>query len=184
MYKPFHPTVFNLWRRRGSLIVGRDSHLSPNAIFSITRGSYIKLGKKCRVSLGAILASYGGWIEIGDSVSINPYSILYGHGGLRIGNDVRIAAHCTIIPANHVYTSGKVPIGEQGVSRQGIKIADDVWIGANCVILDGTSIGDGCVVAAGGVVRGTLPPYGVYAGVPVRKIGERAMPPREVASDE
>ena len=52
-------------------------------------------------------------------------------------------------------------------------MGDDVWIGANCVLLDGTDIGTGCVIAAGSIVRGVLEPYGVYAGHPLRRVGRR-----------
>lgn len=52
-------------------------------------------------------------------------------------------------------------------------IGNDVWIGANVVILDGVTIGDGVIVAAGAVVKGDLEPYYIYGGVPARKIGER-----------
>ena len=58
-------------------------------------------------------------------------------------------------------------------SKGGINIADDVWIGANCTLLDGANIGKGAIVAAGSVVTGTLAAYGVYAGIPAKKIKER-----------
>jgi acetyltransferase-like isoleucine patch superfamily enzyme len=58
-------------------------------------------------------------------------------------------------------------------SRGGIIIEDDVWIGANSVILDGAIIRKGVVVGAGSVVRGELRTYTVYAGNPLREIGRR-----------
>ena len=58
-------------------------------------------------------------------------------------------------------------------SKGGIKIGNDVWIGANCVILDGSVIPNGCVIGAGTIVRGRLEEYNVYCGNPIKKISER-----------
>lgn len=120
-----------------------------------------------------MLMAYGESIVVGDRVSINPFSILYGHGGLRIGSDVLIAAHVTIIPANHNFIRPDMRIREQGETRLGITIGDDVWIGTGARILDGVTIGNGSVIAAGAVVRSDVPPYCVVAGVPARSIGTR-----------
>ena len=86
-----------------------------------------------------------------------------------------MAANCTFAPVNHSYMSKDTPITEQGFlpGKGGIVVGDDVWIGANCVILDGAEIGTGCVIGAGSIVRGKLDSYGVYAGNPLKKIGER-----------
>lgn len=120
-----------------------------------------------------MLMAYGGSIVVGDRVSINPFCILYGHGGLQIGSDVLIAAHVTIIPANHKFDRTDVPIRKQGESRLGITIGDDVWIGTGARILDGVTIGTGSVIAAGAVVKDDVQPYNVVAGVPARPIKTR-----------
>jgi acetyltransferase-like isoleucine patch superfamily enzyme len=120
-----------------------------------------------------MLLAEGGYIIIGNNCSVNPYTILYGHGGLTIGNWVRIAAHTTMIPANHIFADRSQPISKQGLTRQGIVIEDDVWVGANATVLDGAHISAGCVIAAGAVVKGRTEPFGVYAGVPARLIGMR-----------
>lgn len=113
---------------------------------------------------------YGGNITIGNDFSLNPYSVLYGQGNLTIGNDVRIAAGCVIIPSNHIFADPRKPIRLQKISKLGIRIEDDVWIGANVTVLDGAHISRGCVIAAGAVVRGKTIPNGIYAGVPAKLI--------------
>ena len=95
-------------------------------------GGRIVLGDRVHVHSGAMLLSYGGDIKIGERSSINPYSILYGHGGLTIGRCVRIAAHCVLIPSNHGIKLGQL-IHEQPETRVGILIEDDVWIGTGGV---------------------------------------------------
>jgi acetyltransferase-like isoleucine patch superfamily enzyme len=119
----------------------------------------------------------GGHIRLGYRCRVNPYSILYGHGGLSIGDYVRIAAHCVIVPANHGIALDEGLIAEQPMSKRGIRIGNDVWLGAGVRVLDGSVIGDGCVVAAGAVVRGELEPYGIYAGVPARLVRRRSPTP-------
>ena len=133
----------------------------------------MRIQKGARISVGAYLAPYGGRIEIGDNAFIGPYATLYGHGGLTIGNDVLIAGHVTIIPAQHRFRSIDLPIREQGEDAAGIRISDDVWIGTGARILDGITIGQGVVIAAGAVVTSSLPDYSIAAGVPARVIKSR-----------
>jgi acetyltransferase-like isoleucine patch superfamily enzyme len=121
-----------------------------------------------------MLVPHGGFIRLGYRCRINPYSVLYGHGGLVIGDHVRIAAHCVLIPANHGIALDGGLIAEQPMSRRGIRIGNDVWLGAGVRVLDGAIIGEGCVVAAGAVVRGALEPYGIYAGVPAKLVRRRS----------
>jgi len=116
-----------------------------------------------------------GDVAIGEGSVINSGCVLYTGNGIEIGRNVAIAANCTFAPTNHQFSQRDTLIRKQGFkpSRGGIKIGDDVWIGANCVILDGADIGEGCVIGAGSIVRGALEPYGVYVGEPLRKISER-----------
>ena len=116
-----------------------------------------------------------GDVYIGPQSIINSGCVLYSGNGITIGRGVAIAANCTFAPVNHAYKRRDMTIREQGfpVSKGGIVICDDVWIGANCVVLDGAQIGQGCVIAAGSIVRGILTPYGIYCGAPLSKLGER-----------
>jgi acetyltransferase-like isoleucine patch superfamily enzyme len=117
-----------------------------------------------------------GNLIVGEHVVINSGCVLYTGNGIWIGNHVLVAANCTFAPVNHAYAERDRLIRKQGFlpSKGGIRVEDDVWIGANCVILDGAILRKGCVVAAGSIVRGELEPYTVYAGpTPLRIIGLR-----------
>ncbi|HSM96186.1 MAG TPA: acyltransferase [Rhizomicrobium sp.] len=153
--------------------VGRGAIIMHGAKVSRELGGTIRIGDRSTIHPGAMLLAYGGFIRLGVNCSVNPYSILYGHGGLMVGDNVRIAAHCVVIPANHGTALGGGPIASQPISKRGIRIGSDVWLGAGVRVLDGAVIGDGCVVAAGAVVRGDLESCGIYGGVPARLLGWR-----------
>lgn len=155
--------------RLGGYKAGRNSRIDKAA--RISPGTV--MGELCEIHPYVILERKGGKIEIGNNVSINPACIIYGHGGIKIGNDVRIAAQVVCVPANHNYDRRDELIRKQGQTYKGIVIEDDVWIGTGAKILDGVTIAKGCVIAAGAVVSKSTEPYGVYAGVPARKIKER-----------
>jgi acetyltransferase-like isoleucine patch superfamily enzyme len=152
--------------------IGRRTQIHIQAALE-RRGGTIVIGSKCEIHQGAKLLAYGGTIRIGDDCSINPDCILYGHGGLVIGNHVRIAAGCVLIPANHVFDAPDRLIRDQGETRKGIKIGNDVWLGANAIVLDGVEIAEGCVIGAGAVVTKTTEPYGIYVGNPARFLRRR-----------
>jgi acetyltransferase-like isoleucine patch superfamily enzyme len=110
---------------------------------------------------------------IGDKTYIGDQVNLRAAGGIiRIGRDVLIANQVTIVASNHGTKLGK-PIIEQDFQRGDVIIEDDVWIGAGVVILPGAIIRRGAVIAAGAVVRGEVPSYVVYGGIPARQIGAR-----------
>lgn len=154
-------------------------HMSPGCfvetgtLFDLSGGGEIFIGENCSVRSGAVLATYGGRIQIGRHSGVQHYSIIYGHGGLHIGDYVRIAAHCVIIPSNHSTVLNGVPIHCQPEVKRGIQIGNDVWIGAGCRILDGILIGDGAVIAAGAVVNKDVDSQSIFGGVPAKMIGTR-----------
>ncbi|GGG07680.1 hypothetical protein GCM10010913_31840 [Paenibacillus aceti] len=116
---------------------------------------------------------YGGSIEIGENCSINSFCHINGNGGLKIGNNVRIATNCTLIPANHIFSDPNIPITFQGETREGITIEDDVWLGAGVKVLDGVVIGRGSVIGAGSVVNKSIPPFSIAVGIPAKVIKKR-----------
>ncbi|MBL0744036.1 acyltransferase [Chryseolinea lacunae] len=163
----------HLMKTTPGIKIGKGVFISETAVLEIVSGGTIEIGDNARIYEGVILKTYGGGIKIGRNCSINPYTIIYGHGGTWIGDNVLIAGHNMIIPNNHVFSDSNAPIALQGNVSKGIVINDDVWIGHACSILDGVEIGRGCVVAAGSVVTKTVSPFKVIGGVPARIIKER-----------
>lgn len=141
------------------------------------RGTLIKISENVIIDSFVKIkpAGGGGDLVIGQNSFINSGCVLYTGNGICIGQSVAVASNCTFAPVNHEYSRKNILIVKQGFrpSKGGIVIGDDVWIGANCVILDGAIIGQGCVVAACSMVRGILDDYGIYGGNPLVKIGTR-----------
>jgi acetyltransferase-like isoleucine patch superfamily enzyme len=161
-----------------------DCEISPEAeisedarIYPSVRGTKLVIGAHTVVYEFAVIRAVGGMgdVEIGEHCQINPHCILYSGNGIKIGNHVLIAANTSIVPTNHSVSRRDLLIREQrfAPSRGGVVIEDDVWIGANCVLLDGTYIEKGAVIAAGSVVNRRVPAYQIWAGSPARFLKER-----------
>lgn len=136
--------------------------------------SRLRLGERSWIAGHALVR---GDVEFGDNCTVNPYACISGK--VRCGNGVRIASLCSIVGFNHGFDDPDVPIYQQPHVTLGITIGDDVWIGANSVVLDGVTIGRGAVVAAGSVVTRDVPEMTIVAGVPakpVRRRGESGKP--------
>lgn len=157
------------------IVLGKNVSIGDGARLVCTdQSAEIIIGDGTIIQPRAILETgLGGRIELGKMNSVNPYCVLYGHGGLTTGDYVRIAAHTVIIPASHVFEDPDRPITRQGLTKKGICIGRDVWIACGCRILDGVKIGDGSVIAAGAVVNRDVAPFSVVGGVPAKVIKMR-----------
>lgn len=150
-----------LKRGKGSVIyrsVRKD--LPPFNLFS--------LGKYSVVEDFSCLNNAVGDLIIGDYTRIGLRNTIIGPA--TIGSHVNLAQNVTVTGLNHNYRDVEKRIDEQGVSTQRVTIEDDVWVGANSVILAGVTLGKHCVVAAGSVVSRSVPPYSICAGCPAKVI--------------
>jgi acetyltransferase-like isoleucine patch superfamily enzyme len=143
----------------------------------------VRIGAGAVVRDGVLLATHGGWIALGRNVTVHEYGIVYGFGGVEIGDNTRIAAATIFIAENHVFDDPEREIRD-GLTGKGIRVGRDVWIGAGCRILDGVTIGDRAVVGAGSVVTRDVPAGMIVAGVPARVMKPRfAMAAQRTASE-
>jgi serine acetyltransferase len=107
-------------------------------------------------------------VQIGDRCLIGRGSHIVGHWCIEIGDDIQTGPYVYITDQNHSYTDPAQPIGYQIPVEAAVRIGSGSWLGANAVILPGTTIGEHVVVAAGAVVRGDIPDHCVVAGVPAK----------------
>jgi len=160
------------------LVISRSATISKLAdIEDSVRGSRIEIGDDVRIDSFVKIKPAGGNgdIVIGKRCYLNSGVVIYSGNGVTIGEDVLIAANCTLAAVNHEFRRRDLKIVEQRfqASRGGIVIEDDVWIGAGTVVLDGAVLRRGCVVGANSLVGGELEPYSINVGNPIGRIGYR-----------
>lgn len=131
-----------------------------------------KIGKR-NVFYPGVWISSGVNLRTGDDVDFALGVIVTTKGGVDIGNRVLIGYRTQIISSNHFVPKKPKKIFNSGHVNAAVKIEDDVWIGASCVILPGVVIGEGSIIAAGSVVTKSVPKFSYYGGVPARIIKER-----------
>jgi acetyltransferase-like isoleucine patch superfamily enzyme len=164
--------------RYDRLMIGPGALLKFRTDQSVIFGNNVYIGAYTYIEQGANHSTNVSSLIIGSNTYIGEFNNLRAvDGSIRIGENCLVSQQVSIIASNHNTSSIMKNISDQGVdlSRCDIEIMDDVWIGANCVILPGSVIGKGCVIAAGSVVRGILEKNSVYAGVPARFIKMRAL---------
>lgn len=136
-------------------------------------GNNVKLGDYSKIICSGSISSLGKGIEIGHDSFFSEYTFFGAAGGIKIGNNVIAGQHVRFHAENHNYSVLNTPIRMQGVSHKGIYIGNDCWLGAGATFLDGSSIGNGCIVAANATVTKTFPDNVIIGGVPAKIIGLR-----------
>lgn len=116
------------------------------------RSHGIRLGAETYIKERCYLDAYGGFIDFAGKSALAHGCFLHGGGGITAGEYVIIGPGVVIVASNHNYKSRELPIMLQGDTGKGITIGQNVWIGANAIILDGVTIGANVVVGAGSVI--------------------------------
>ena len=147
---------------------GKHSVIHRSARMDTPPYRKFSLGNYSVVESFACINNAVGDVLIGDYTRIGLHNTIIGP--VKIGHHVNLAQGITVTALNHNFDDTNKRIDEQGVSTNAVTIEDDVWIGANAVILPGATIGNHCVVAAGAVVTKDVPPHSLVAGVPAKVI--------------
>lgn len=171
----------------GSLVY-RSEEFVRKVFYKIFRESVIKssfgsCGKNVHIAEKSDIKGIGN-ISIGDDVAIGPHALLWTtRANIIIKEKVIIGPRLSIITGDHKMNAvGKymadVTDEEKDEEKdeendQDVIIEKDVWIGANVTILKGVTVAEGCVIGAGTVLTKSTHPYGIYVGVPGRRVSER-----------
>ena len=126
------------------------------------------LGDYSVVESFACINNAVGDVIIGDHTRIGLHNTIIGP--VTIGSHVNLAQGITITALNHNFDDLEKRIDQQGISTKEVVLEDDIWVGANAVILPGVTIGTHAVVAAGAIVTKDVPPHSLVAGVPAKVI--------------
>jgi galactoside O-acetyltransferase len=133
----------------------------------------ISIGDHTTLHESVLIAANRGGVAIGRHSWVGPFCLVYGNGEVSIGDNVLIAAHTSINTVSHHYERCDIPINDQGIYCDPVRIEDDAWIGMNAVILQGVTIGKGAIVGAGAVVTRDVPAWSIVMGVPARIVSQR-----------
>ena len=147
---------------------GKNSVIHRSARMDTPPYRKFSLGDYSVVESFACINNAVGDVIIGNHTRIGLHNTIIGP--VKIGNNVNLAQGITVTALNHNFSDSNKRIDEQGVSTSPVIIEDDVWIGANAVVLPGVKIGNHCVIAAGAVVTKDVPPHSLVAGVPAKVI--------------
>ncbi len=187
--------IFTFWKLRKIILIGhktkvkarskiqikgrnlgidRNVFINALSVEGIRFGNNVSIHKNVIIECSGSIKKLGKGLEIGDNVGIGCNSFLGCAGGIKIGSDTIFGNFVSVHSENHNFKEEKTPIRLQGVSSKGILIGKNCWIGAKVTILDGTILGDGCVVAAGAVLNGkAYPENSIIAGIPAKCVAKR-----------
>jgi len=168
------------FRHPHKIRIGANSFIDDNAVLD-AKGSAnegIVIGANAYIGRGAVLSCKEGSIILGDSCNVSANCTLLSETEIRLGKSCFLAGNCYIVAGgNHSFLDVSMPIMFQpSLSKGGIQIGEDVWLGAGVIVLDGVTIGKSSVVGAGSVVTGPLPEYSFARGARQLKIQDRRNP--------
>ena len=141
--------------------------LSKRGVFF---GDNVNIPDHTYIRCTGVISDLGVGLKVGSNTGFGHYNFINAQGGIEIGSNVIIGPHVMMLSENHLFRDATTPIRLQGVTRKGIFIKDNVWIGAGAIILDGVIIHSGSVIAAGAVVNKDVPANTVWGGIPARQI--------------
>lgn len=157
-----------------NIVFGKSVTIDKNCIIDgfssqkIVFGDCVKIGAYSTVTSTSHLSKYGKGITIGSNSATGQFTEFGAAGGIEIGNDVIMGSYVSFHSENHNFLDTTKLIREQGVTSKGIKIGNNVWVGAKVTFLDGCSVADNSVVAAGAVVNGVYPNNSIIGGIPAK----------------
>lgn len=135
----------------------------------------IRIGERCLIQDRVyVRAGVDGSLTIGDEAALNSFVRIFSHGGVTIGAHSQVGPGTILTTTGHDYSAAELE-----ANTASITIGERVWIGANCTILPGVSIGDRAVIGAGAVVTRDIPPDSLAVGVPARVVRSLAGKPAE-----
>jgi acetyltransferase-like isoleucine patch superfamily enzyme len=173
--------------RRGSADLANDLRrqqwwaqgvsVSPLAIINVDQRSALEIGPGSMIGPYTVLDLLSdplaappapSILRVGQRTAINEFNSIRVSGSeIIIGDNCLLSQYVAVIGSNHAITRGQ-PMRDQpwDMQKAGVRIGNDVWIGAHAVVLPGVQIGEGAIIAAGAVVTRDVPAYAVVAGVP------------------
>ena len=166
-------------RNKNLITCGKNLSIKDGVIITalskggIKFGDNVSIGNYAIIECTGVVRNLGEYLFVGNNSNIGDFNFIAVRGKIEIGNNVLIGPRVNMHAENHVFSNLEIPIKNQGESREGIIIEDDVWIGAGSIILDGVTIGKAAIVSAGAVVNKDVESYTIVGGVPAKLLKKR-----------
>ncbi len=164
-------------RHPHKISIGNNSFIDDYAVLDAKgeKNTGIIIGENVILGRNTILSCKGGSIFLEDFSNISSNCSLLSETEIRVGKYTFLAGHCYLVAGgNHSFERTDTPIMFQpSITKGGIHIAEDCWLGASVTVLDGVSIGKGSVIGAGSLLIDSLPEYSVAVGSPAKRIRDR-----------
>lgn len=157
-----------------NIVFGKNVTIDKNSIIDgysserIILGDCVKIGAFSNLNSTSHFSKYGIGLKMGNNSAIGDYTHFGAAGGIEVGNDVIMGSYISFHSENHNFSDTSKLIREQGVTSKGIKLGNNIWVGAKVTFLDGCVVGNNSVVAAGAVVNGVFPDNVVIGGIPAK----------------
>jgi acetyltransferase-like isoleucine patch superfamily enzyme len=148
--------------------IGANCWINAYSSEGLILGKRVTIREYGFIQLSSSITTPGVGLILGDNVYIGPRCNLGSGGLIRIGTGTLIGSDFTVVAENHLIENGE--ISKSKVTRIGVTVGDNCWIGHRVLIVDGVNLGDGCIVGAGSVVTKSFPSKSKIAGVPARAI--------------
>jgi len=153
----------------GDVRIGKHVYIGDQVSLIVEKGASLHIADHSFIGESCYIKCFGGHIEIGRDVSINSKSFINGCGGVTIGDNTRIGTQSIIIASNHKFDDPDVLV-KDAITKQGVQLGENIWLGARVTVLDGVQIANDTVIGACSLVTKPLIESGVYVGVPAKKI--------------
>jgi acetyltransferase-like isoleucine patch superfamily enzyme len=163
-------------RHPGKIRIGSNVIIDDNVVLDAKGGGEgITLGDNVLIARNTILSCKGGSISIGDNTNIGMNCLFQSESRIEVGKNIVVASYCYLVAGgNHGIDRTDIPIIQQPpVSRGGIVVEDNCWLGARATVIDGVTVGHDTVLGAGAVAIRDVPEFSVAAGVPAKVIKNR-----------
>jgi acetyltransferase-like isoleucine patch superfamily enzyme len=151
-----------------NVTIEQNARIDGYASEKIILGDNVRIGAYSLLSCTSHLSKYGKGLKMGSNSSIGDFAHFGAAGGIEIGKDVIMGSCVSFHSENHNFNDTTKLIRNQGVSSKGIKLGHNIWVGAKVTFLDGSVIGNNCVIAAGSVVNGVFGDNIVIGGIPAK----------------
>lgn len=170
--------TFGLKMQCGSRVnIGKKLCTFQSTDLRVAKDSRLSVGNGVRVGKDALISVLnGGELHLGDGVSIGENNRIVCHEKISIGKNTILAPSVMLYDHDHIFDA-KIGVHKREFKTGSVVIGENCWIGANTVILRGTTIGNNCVIGAGSVVKGDIPDSTIF----VQKRTEQCIPMYTIA---